>query len=340
MYPFSHWTFSGLVLCARPLPFNVVRETFRMASSLLSFRSKDRVVSLFLVCCSFATFSLLLLEGVLIDQNNLKPWIPWDDGKTKTNHPPQQVTQASSLRTTNTITTNNNNNTTTTHYPNYFSNQVPFHVLTQRDNLLSVFSGCSIAAWTYNGPTFPRWKVPFFDDCKCHHEDRNLTETKDMLTPSTAPFLLQSNDTVYVEFTKITHFVQHTIPKINVHFVLISGQNHLIPQKPKPLTHVWDQDTFDALVNSPYVTHWFLMNMDIYAQDPDHTKLHPFPYGLASSSNQYTMDTAQVGMNPMHAFRKELAMELSEEQQRVKQTTNNNNSSSQNFCSLLFYAYQ
>ena len=285
--------FFGLAF-ALPLYIDVLPEKARMAiHSLLSFHTKDKVVILFLVCCSFASFSALLLEGVLIDQN--KPWmIPWD----RKTYPPQVInpvaTQAS-LRMNNRI-----------HHPNYFSNQVPFHVLLQRNNILSVFSGCSIAAWTYNGPTFKKWKVPFFDDCKCHHEERNLT-SKD-ITPSTAALLIEPDDTVYVEFTKIPHFVQHTLPTISVDFVLISGQNHLIPQKPKALTYVWDQATFDALVNCPHVTHWFLMNMDIYAHDPDHPKLHPFPYGLGTSSN-HTMDTAQIGMNPMQAFRKELSVD-------------------------------
>jgi hypothetical protein len=128
------------------------------------------------------------------------------------------------------------------------------------------------------------------------------------IAPSTAASLIEPGDTIYVEFTKIPHFVQHTLPKITVDFVLISGQNHLIPQKPNPLTYVWDQETFNVIVNSPFVTHWFLMNMDIYAQDPDHAKLHPFPYGLGTSGN-YTPNTAKVGMNPMQAFRKELSVD-------------------------------
>jgi hypothetical protein len=85
--------------------------------------------------------------------------------------------------------------------------------------------------------------------------------------------LLKSSDTLYVELKKISHFVKYTLPKITVDVVLISGQNHLVPQKPQKLDYVWSQDDFDAIVNNPYITHWFMMNMDVYAQDPDHVKV-------------------------------------------------------------------
>ena len=191
------------------------------------------------------------------------------------------------------------------YFPNYFTNVVPFETLLERDNMLSVFTGCSIAAWTYAGVTFHRAKVRFYDDCKCHHDERNLAGRD--ITADTAVALLQSGDTVYVEIKKISHFVQHTLSKIQVDIVLISGQNHLVPQKPQKLDYVWKQEDFDAIVNNHHVTHWFLMNMDVYAQDPNHPKLHPFPYGLGSTGG-HTPDTAEVGMNPMHAFKNELGV--------------------------------
>jgi hypothetical protein len=260
---------------------------------------KQRVIVLFLACFMFAALYTLHLE---LQVHESKPWVQWE----RTLVP--QASQRSEA--SNSAAINN-----TSHHPDYFSNQVPFEILRKRDNMVSVFTGCSIAAWTYDGPTFRSWKVPFFDDCKCHHEERNLTARD--ITPSTAASLIQRGDTLYVEFTKIPHFVQHTLPQIKVDFVLISGQNHLIPQKPKPLTYVWDQDTFDAIVNSPRVTHWFLMNMDIYSQDPDHAKLHPFPYGLGSSSEKYTMDTAKVGMNPMQAYKEELSADSVEKNNTI-----------------------
>jgi hypothetical protein len=244
--------------------------------------AKKGIIALFLASFIFATLGILHIE-VRVHENTLMP----------------QASHRSEA--TNSATINADS-----HHPDYFSNQIPFEILRKRDNLVSVFTGCSISAWTYDGPTFRRWKVPFFDDCKCHHEERNLTARD--ITSSTAASLLKPGDTLYVEFTKIPHFVQHTLPRITANFVLISGQNHLIPQKPKPLTYVWDQDTFDAIINSPRITHWFLMNMNIYAQDPDHPKLHPFPYGLGSSSEKYTKDTAKVGMNPMQAFKEELSI--------------------------------
>lgn len=162
-------------------------------------------------------------------------------------------------------------NATNIHFPNYFTSQIPLESLIERDNLLSVFSGCSIAAWTYTGVTFHKAKVRFYDDCKCYNDEHNMTGRD--VSSHTAVSLLKSSDTLYVELKKISHFVKYTLPKITVDVVLISGQNHLVPQKPQKLDYVWSQDDFDAIVNNPYITHWFMMNMDVYAQDPDHVKV-------------------------------------------------------------------
>jgi hypothetical protein len=162
-------------------------------------------------------------------------------------------------------------NATNIHFPNYFTSQIPLESLIERDNLLSVFSGCSIAAWTYTGVTFHKAKVRFYDDCKCYNDEHNMTGRD--VSSHTAVSLLKSSDTLYVELKKISHFVIYTLPKITVDVVLISGQNHLVPQKPQKLDYVWSQDDFDAIVNNPYITHWFMMNMDVYAQDPDHVKV-------------------------------------------------------------------
>jgi len=170
----------------------------------------------------------------------------------------------------------------TLHFPNYFTQEVPFESLLSRDNLLSVFTGCSIASWTYSGVTFHKAKVRFYDDCKCFNEERNLTGRD--ITSDTAASLLQSGDTLYVELKKISHFVKQTLPKIQVDVVLLSGQNHLVPQKPQKLDYVWSQEDFDAIVNNPHITHWFLMNMDIYAQDPDHEKVSGASSSVVSCS--------------------------------------------------------
>lgn len=114
---------------------------------------------------------------------------------------------------------------------------------------------------------FPRHKVRFYDDCKSHHEEHNITGRD--VTPDTVSEKIQPGDTIYVELMKISHFVQHAMPKIDVpNVVLISGQ--------KKLDFVWTREEFDLIVNHGNISHWFLMNMDVYAQDPDHEKVGTF----------------------------------------------------------------
>jgi hypothetical protein len=77
--------------------------------------------------------------------------------------------------------------------------------------------------------------------------------------------LVKEGDTIYVQFNKLEHFVNKTMPNINVDFVLMSGQQ----QKVGPFS----REAFDSIIANPRVIHWFMMNMDIYSYDPRHPKV-------------------------------------------------------------------
>jgi hypothetical protein len=154
------------------------------------------------------------------------------------------------------------------HLPDFFTERVPWETLLARNNILTVYTGCSIATWTYS-PVYVPWKY-LFDDCGYYNAE-NGRKGRD-ITPETVS-LLQPGDSIYVELIKLNAFGKHLLPLIKVDFVLITGQNHLAPLKPEPIRPPYWQKTFGRLTKSPHVTHWFMMNLDKHAYDPFHSKV-------------------------------------------------------------------
>jgi hypothetical protein len=153
--------------------------------------------------------------------------------------------------------------------PNFFTELVPWESLLARNNILTVYTGCSIATWTYGWDVSKRRLGPYYDDCG-HYSNEKGWQGRD-ITPETVSFLRDA-DSIYVELMKLDHFIEHLLPLINVNFVLISGQNHIAPMKP-PLKPPYNRQLFHRAINNPHVTHWFMMNLDKHSHDPFHQKV-------------------------------------------------------------------
>jgi hypothetical protein len=154
------------------------------------------------------------------------------------------------------------------HLPDFFTERVPWETLVARNNILTVYTGCSIATWTYSS-VYLR-SIPLFDDCGYYNAEKGW-KGRD-ITPETVS-LLQPGDSIYVELMKLNAFVKHVLPHIEVDFVLITGQNHLAPMKPEPIRPPYWLKTFRILAKNSHVTHWFMMNLDKHAYNPFHPKV-------------------------------------------------------------------
>ena len=146
------------------------------------------------------------------------------------------------------------------HFPNYFTEQVPLSSLKRRMNLLTPYTGCSIAAFQYN---LGKHAHPEFNDCIVHC-GKAFANTRGIRVDN-AHLLVQANDTIFVQLNKLWHFVNNTMDKIDVDYVILSGNEH----KVKPIS----KDVFDAIVNNPRILHVFMQNVDVYSHDLYHPKV-------------------------------------------------------------------
>lgn len=152
------------------------------------------------------------------------------------------------------------------HYPSYFSEEVPLSKLIARKNLLSVYTGCSIATWSYsglkdlirNGDLQKR-----FEDCRLHKGEIALQMHQ--ITPETAS-QVQPYDSIYVPIVSLDQFVTNVLPHIQNDFVLMTGQKQFVPVIPREL--------YDTIIEHPRIIHWFLQNLSIYAYDAHHPKVN------------------------------------------------------------------
>lgn len=146
------------------------------------------------------------------------------------------------------------------HYPTFLSEHALLSSLKRRMNLLTPYTGCSIAAHQYN---LGKHAHPEFNDCFVHC-GKPFAKTRGIRVDNAAE-LVKENDTIFVQFNKLFHFVNKTMDLIDVDFVLISGNEQKVP----PI----EKQDFDAIVNNPRVIHWFMSNMDIYSHDLNHPKV-------------------------------------------------------------------
>ena len=100
-------------------------------------------------------------------------------------------------------------------------------------NFLTVLSGCRIASFVYVGTSHQKHTNPIYEDCTLmmnvntpNNPDLNqqpISISKRIKTKQNL-VQLQSNDTIYVTFTKLQSFVNDILPHISVNVVLITGQ--------------------------------------------------------------------------------------------------------------------
>lgn len=139
------------------------------------------------------------------------------------------------------------------HFPSYFTEQAPLKKLVKRANLLTVFTGCSIATWSFNGR---KNNTDIHSDCQryngwgAYEKHRITNETVSQI---------QAYDSIYVTITALDQFVESVLPYIETEFVLITGQNSYVPGG-IPSSY------YRRLIGHPRVVHWFLQNLSIYAR--------------------------------------------------------------------------
>ena len=153
------------------------------------------------------------------------------------------------------------------HNPQYFTNEAPIIPLIRRMNLANVHMGCRIAAWVYEGN---RSKYRRLNECQQAFAE-GATKVEDKVIVDLD--LIQPHNTIFVPILNLEQFVNSTLDKITVPFVLLSGQTIKVDVFPKAV--------FQAVVEHAMVQAWFLQNLDVFAAyDPFHAKLHPWPYGI------------------------------------------------------------
>jgi hypothetical protein len=148
------------------------------------------------------------------------------------------------------------------HHPDFFLNHVPLENLIRRGNMLTAHTGCSIATWSYNGK---RHVSKPLNECRQHARSGEAFRAH-VVTPETAS-QVEPYDSIYVPMVKLEHFVDETFPHIENDFILITGQ-YSVPEGLEIAQRV-----YDALIEHPRVVRWFLQNLSVYANDPNHPKV-------------------------------------------------------------------
>ena len=167
-------------------------------------------------------------------------------------------------------TNHHENNVTTSksvHNPTYFQDKVPLDKLIKRGNLLRVYTGCSIATWSYSG--FTEEDDHRLEDC---YLDKGLEALLMHQVTNETASQVKAYDSVYVPIASLERFVANVLPKIQNDFILMTGQKSLLPPFSKQL--------FDTVIEHPRVIRWFLQNQAVYSYDPYHEKMGIFPYGI------------------------------------------------------------
>jgi hypothetical protein len=148
------------------------------------------------------------------------------------------------------------------HHPDFFLNHVPLENLIRRGNLLTAHTGCSIATWSYNGK---RHVSKPLNECRQNARSGEIFRAH-IVTPGTAS-QVKPYDSIYVPMVKLEHFVSETLPHIENDFILMTGQYSVPEEFDIP------QRVYDALIGHPRVVRWFLQNLSVYANDPNHPKV-------------------------------------------------------------------
>lgn len=243
-----------------------------LLSPILKGKGRMRAMLLFQSSFVFALFTIHRStndQGMESLQNDL--FVPVAAVKEFKPPPPQRL-RSRQEDIANDVDSNSflqqNETTLSQHSPTFFSNDIAFESLLVRDNLLTVYTGCSIAAWTYGWHQNTPRLAEYYDDCGHYNAERQWE--KDVTVDNVSQ--VQTGDTIYVELKKLDHFVQNVLPLIEVDVVLISGQNHIAPMKP-PLKPPYSRKAFRHVMDSPNVKYWFMMNLDKHSYEPFHPKV-------------------------------------------------------------------
>jgi hypothetical protein len=145
------------------------------------------------------------------------------------------------------------------HYPSYFSDEVPLEKLVQRGNLLTVFTGCHIATFSFNGELNER---NVHNDCQRYN---GVAAYKKHRVTNDTVSQLQPYDSIYVTIEALRPFVDSILPHVKTDFILLTGQNSFVPQIPK--------DVYETLIEHPRIVRWFLQNQSVYAYDARNPKV-------------------------------------------------------------------
>jgi hypothetical protein len=153
------------------------------------------------------------------------------------------------------------------HRPTYFHHEVPLEKLISRGNLLRVYTGCSIATWSFSGWT--EEEESRFNDCYLDKGYGALMMHQ--VTKETASQVLPF-DSIYVPIASLERFVANVLPMIENNFILMTGQKSLVPP--------FSRELFDTIIEHPRVIKWFLQNQAVYSYNNKHPKMGVFPYGI------------------------------------------------------------
>lgn len=158
----------------------------------------------------------------------------------------------------------------------------------KRPHFLTTMSGCRMARWVI--PTADEEHF-YFRDCDSASSEQQLWQNDNRTS------LLQNGDTFYVTFEKLPYFVNHVLSNLTAKVVVISGQiQNAIPTE--------DETIIERLLDHPNVLAWFCQNLQRYATKfVQHTKVHPFPYGLQEVVNRRN--------SGLHAFRRTFSKSIS-----------------------------
>ena len=95
---------------------------------------------------------------------------------------------------------------------------------------------------------------------------------------------LQNSNSIYVCSELLSYFVNIILPKINVSFVLVTGDSDLTVPKEALVSK-----QFNYLINSPFLIKWFAQNTQLQSSD----KIIQLPIGL---------DYHTISTNPSHKW--------------------------------------
>jgi hypothetical protein len=114
-----------------------------------------------------------------------------------------------------------------------------------------------MASWVFNGG---RRRMDHKEDCY-----QAGTPSAKLLNVTSQASQLQAKDTIYVNFLKLDHFVEHFLPNITVDIILLAGQQQITPAPLKP-------ELMKKILENEHVLHWFIHNLDMFGGD---YKTHP-----------------------------------------------------------------